>query len=273
MADTFVPSRIVTVHASAVADFFDCAARGEAKHLLGLRTPSSGASLLGSALHASTAAYDRGRIEGSGITADEAIGAAVDVIMHPREDVQLGPDESLGQIEDTAIALHTMYCHEIAPTQQYIAVEARCERLTIPDLGLALTGTTDRVHAAASGYGITDFKTGKRAVSARGTVETAPHRKQLGVYELLASAACGLPMSASAQIVGLQTGKTERGRRVAVSEPVTGLREELLGDAYSKGALESLSRMIHGGDFPGNPRSYLCGEKYCPIFNSCRFRG
>jgi hypothetical protein len=43
------------------ANFLDCPARAEAKHLLGLRTPSSGAATR-HALHRSTAVYDKSTI-------------------------------------------------------------------------------------------------------------------------------------------------------------------------------------------------------------------
>ena len=40
---------IVTIRASALGDFLDCPARAEAKHLRGLRTPSGGNAVLGTA--------------------------------------------------------------------------------------------------------------------------------------------------------------------------------------------------------------------------------
>lgn len=263
---------IVTVRASALPDFLDCAARAEAKHLLGLRTPSSGGALLGTALHRSTAVYDKSKLDGAGITADEAAGAAVDAIHQPTEDVALEDDESAGELESIALALHKRYCAEIAPKQDYAAVEVRCERLEITDIGLALTGTTDRVSKVRDGYGIKDLKSGKRAVGADGSVETKGHAFQLGVYEALAHFASGLPITEPAQIIGLQTGKTDRGQRVAVSHPVVGARDVLIGEPGSPGVLETVANMIHSGNFPGNPRSMLCHEKYCPIYNSCKFR-
>lgn len=262
---------MITIRASALSDFLDCPARAEAKHLLGKRTPSTGRALLGTAVHASTAVYDRSQLEGAGITADEAAGAAVDTIRRPNDDVQWD-DGSPDEAESIAIALHKLYCTEIAPTQEYAAVEVACERLEITDLGIALQGTTDRVRVVDDGYGISDLKTGKTAVSADGTVKTQGHAYQLGVYELLAERASGLPITGGARIVGLQTGKTARGQRIAVSRPVDGAREVLVGDDDSPGVLEIVAKMIHAGAFPGNPRSMLCAEKYCPIHSTCKFR-
>lgn len=262
---------IVTVRASALSDFFDCPARAEAKHLLGKRCPTTGNALLGKAIHASTAVFDASKIENRGITVDEAAAAAVDAIHRPDEEVHL-EDENAKDIESIAVALHTRYCNEIAPKQDYLAVEVKCESMEITDLGLALTGTTDRVRRTADGNGIADLKSGKSAVKADGTVETKGARYQLGVYELLAEKASGVDITAPAQIIGLQTGKTERGQRVATSAPINGVRDVLVGDADSPGVLEMVSRMVHAGAFPGNPRSMLCHPRYCPIYATCKFR-
>ena len=75
---------VVSIRASSLPEAFDCPARFEAKHLLGMRSPRSGKALLGTAIHASTAVYDRSRLEQSGITVDEAAAAAVDAIHHPQ---------------------------------------------------------------------------------------------------------------------------------------------------------------------------------------------
>lgn len=263
---------IVTIRASALGDFMDCPARAEAKHLRGLRTPSGGSAVLGTALHRSTAVYDQSTMAGTGLTIDDAAGAAVDAIHAPQDDVIWDDDQSPAKAEAIALALHKRYCNEIAPTQDYAAVEVQCERLEITDIGLALTGTTDRVRHVDGGYAISDLKSGGRAVAADGTVETRGHAVQLGVYELLAERASGLPITEGAQIIGLQTGKTEKGQRVAVSKPVVGARDVLVGDEEAPGVLEVIARMVHSGSFVGNPRSMLCSPKFCPIFNACRFR-
>ncbi len=263
---------LVNVRASALSDFLDCPARAEARHLLGLRTPSSGAATLGTALHRSTALYDQSVLDGNGLTIDETAGAAVDAIHKPQEDVAWEDDEGPAEAEGIAVALHKLYCTKIAPTQEYAAVEVLCERLEIVDIGLSLTGTTDRVRKVGDGYGIADVKSGKTAVKADGTVATKGHAYQLGVYELLAEHASGIPITAPAKVIGMQVAKTEKGQRVAVSGDVEGARDVLVGEQDSPGVLEVVARMIHAGTFPGNPRSMLCGEKCCPIYARCKFR-
>ena len=263
----------VAVRASALGDFLDCPARAEAKHLLHKRTPTSSSAFLGSAYHAATAAFDKSHLPGgTAVTADDAAGAAVDYIKERRAEVELEDDDNLQQVEDIAIALHKRYCAEIAPTQQYVAVEVTCAKLEITDLGLILTGTTDRVARHGDGHGIRDLKTGKTAVNAQGEVNTRGHTYQLAVYEMLAETASGLPIEAPARIIGAQTGKTERGQRVAISHDIVNARDTLFGDEESPGVLQAVSHMIHTGSFYGNSKSMMCNPKFCPIYQNCRFR-
>ena len=106
--------------------------------------PSSSNAVLGKAGHAGTALFDNKRLDGNPISVDDAAGIVVDTIHSPDEDVDWGED-SPKEAESIALALHGMYCHQIAPKQEYVAVEATCERLEIPDIGISLTGTADRV--------------------------------------------------------------------------------------------------------------------------------
>lgn len=262
------PDRIVTIRASSLGRLFDCPASWSATHIDGKRMPSNGKAMLGKAVHASTAVFDQSVMDGSGITIDEAAAAAVDTINKPDEDVAWDDDSPL-DAEKIAISLHVKYCQQVAPTQTYRAVEVRCESLEITDLGIALTGTTDRVRETADGLGIVDLKTGKAAVGADGNVKTAGHAAQMGIYELLAEKASGVPITAPAQIVGMNTAKTAASQRVGTGQ-IVGARDLLLGDGETPGLLEHASKIIHTGMFFPNPRSMLCHEKYCPIWKECK---
>lgn len=264
--------RIIPIRASSLAELFDCPARWEAKNLLGMRMPSSGAARLGTAIHAGTAAFDQAKLDGSPITPDDAAGELVSALYDTSEEVDW--EEARPQdAERIALALHTRYCAEIAPRQDYVAVELTCDRMEISDLGIALTGTTDRVRRAnGGGLGIADLKSGARAVGADGAVATAGHGPQMGVYEILAQHALGEQITEPAQIIGLQTGKTAAAQRVGTGE-ISGAREALVGDESSPGLLQHASRLVHSGSFYGNPKSVLCSGKYCPRHSTCKFKG
>lgn len=260
----------VTIRASSLSHLFDCPARWCAIHLEGKKTPSNGKAILGKAIHASTAVFDQSGIDGSGITIEEAASKAVDVIHKPEEEV-VWEDDTPQAAEKIALALHSKYCTQISPKQEYCAVEVECDRLDITDLGISLTGTTDRIRKIDGGYSIVDIKSGKTAVSADGTVKTAGHAYQMGVYEILAEKASGIPITAPAQIIGLNTGKTDVAQRVGTGE-ISGAREVLLGDEHSPGILQMAAKLVHSGDFWGNPKSMMCHEKYCPNYQTCKFR-
>ena len=152
-----------------------------------------------------------------------------------------------------------------------MCIRDRCESLTINDLGISLTGTTDRIYEASGELGIADVKTGKAVVSKDGGVKTAGHGYQMGVYELLAEHASGMAVNAPAKILGLNTAKTPASQRIGIGE-IKGARDALLGDVESPGILEYAAKIIHSGDFWGNPKSMMCHERYCPAFTNCKFR-
>lgn len=263
---------LVSIRASSLAELFDCPARWSAKYLDGKRLPRSAAAQLGTAVHASTAVFDASRLDGgSPVTADDAAGALVDAIHNPEEDVDW-EDTKPQEAERIGLALHARYCADIAPHQKYLGVEVSCERLEIPDLGIALTGTTDRVRETADGrVGISDLKTGGRAVGADGTVTTTGHGPQMGVYELLAEQVIGRAITADAQIIAMSTGKTAAAQRVAIGT-LKNVRELLLGSEERPGLLECASRLIHSGNFYGNSKSVLCSPRFCPAYSGCRWR-
>ncbi len=260
----------VTIRASSLAEIFDCPARWEAKHILGMRMPSSGAATLGTAVHAGTAVFDQSVIDGSGISISEAAGAVVDAIYKPEQDVAWDEDLQPKTAEKIALALHTKYCSEISPRQDYVGVEITCERLEISDLGIALTGTTDRIRRTPQGLGVSDLKTGSRAVGSDGRAVTSGHGPQLGVYELLAERSIDQPITAPAEIIGMQTAKTTQ--KVGTGH-VHNAKAALLGDAESPGLLEHAAGIIHAGRFYGNPKSTLCSAKYCPRHSICKYKG
>lgn len=262
---------LVLIRASSLAELFDCPARWEGKHLLGMQGPRSAPAQLGTAVHAGTAIFDASRLPGgSPVSISDAADAVVDAIYKPEEEVDWA-DVNKRDAEKIALALHTKYCAEVAPKQTYLSVELTCERLELPELGIALTGTNDRIRKVGERRGITDLKTGKAAVGPDGRANTQKHAIQLGVYELLAEHAMGIPITAPAQIVGMNTGRTAAAQRIGTGE-VKNARQALLGQDGEPGLLEKAAEIIRTGSFHGNPSSFLCSAKYCPRHSTCRFR-
>lgn len=259
---------MIKIRASSLAGLFDCPARWAAVHIDGIKSPSSGAAQLGTAVHASAAIFDQARIDGAPVTADDAAVALVDAIWRPAEDVEWG-DMAPREAEKIGLRLHARYCALSASRRPHFAVELSCGQLEIADLGISLTGTTDRVYIDDDGHlGIEDLKTGKRAVSRDGSVSVAAHAAQLGVYELLASVELGRDLLAPARITGMSTTTGEIG----TSGDIIDCRTMLIGDEYEPGLLQHAAAIIKNGLFYGNPRSQLCSDRYCPAFATCKYR-
>lgn len=263
-------SEPVTIRASSIGALMDCPARWLAIHREGRRVPTTHQAKLGHAVHAGTAVFDRERVAGQTPSLTAATDAAVETVLRPTEDVAWD-DNKPEDVADVAASLTSRYCTLFAPTVEYAAVEVEPDALHLTDLGIVLTGTTDRVCRAAGGLGVADLKTGKTAVKADGSVETKGHAGQLGVYEILAEAGIGQPMAAPAQIIGLQTNLTPEKQRIAAVE-VAGCKEVLLGDELQTGLLPVAARLAHGEMTFGNPRSIMCSPKFCPRYSNCFWR-
>ena len=260
-----------SIRASSLAELFDCPARWEAKHIRGLRLPIGGAGRMGTAIHEGTTLHDFATLNDTRVSIDDCESVLVDQIWNPDEDVDWA-DIDQQTAETTGRALLRRYIQTIAPQQDYIGVEVKAEPLTIVDAGITLTGTIDRIYQTADGrLGIGDIKTGKTACAADGTVKTAGHGVQMGVYTLLAEHALGEPVEAPARIYGLTTGKTEKGQHVGVGE-IPSPTDALIGSEGRPGLLHHASALLKSGLFYGNPRSTLCSEKFCPAYSTCPFR-
>ena len=107
---------------------------------------------------------------GEPISFDDAAGIVADAAREEARivDVDWSGDMQPADVEKIGIDLCRLYCEQVSPEYDWAAVEASCEALVIEDVGLVLTGTTDRIYRdPILGYGIADIKTGKSAVAGR----------------------------------------------------------------------------------------------------------
>lgn len=267
-------SETYRVRASSWAGLFDCAHKWEGEHLLGMRGKYNPRALLGNAIHASTAAFDQGRIEHSGATPDDTAGLLVDVLRDPEREVDwTGADLTIREAERIGLTLHTKYCTEVSPQFEFVAVELQTVPLTI-DCGngveIQLTGTLDRSRARRSktggGIGISDLKTGKMAVQ-KGQAKTKGFAAQLGTYELLYEHSTGTAITEPGEIIGLKTAGTAE---IGTGE-IHGAKSLMIGDGESPGLIEYAAWMFRTGMFPPNPSSTLCSPLYCGRWATCKY--
>lgn len=265
---------IIVVRASAWPTLFDCAHRFYWQNIYGLHSPSAGPACLGTAIHGGTAAYDQAVLDGAPITVLDAVDASRELIAHPEEEVVWDDKLSESEADKLATVLTNKYCHDIAPQQNYTAVELLCTAL---DIGtrhgvVRVTGRTDRIRQLEDGSkGICDLKSGATAtveVGGKRRANTKGHHLQQGVYTLMAEQATGEALTAPAQIIGLQTTKEAP---VGVGE-IADVKTALLGTDEFPGLIEIAAGMAKSGSFPPNPKSMLCSPKYCPAYSHhCKF--
>ena len=265
------PSLIV--RASSWAGLFDCAYRWEGIHLLKMRNVVGLRAALGTAIHAGSAAFDQSRLDGTGVTADDAAGVMVDKLRAPENEYDPARDDlTVAEAERTGISLLTQYCLDVSPRYQFVAVEMETKPLDIDCGGgvvVRLTGTMDRarIRKAEHGVGIADLKSGGTAVQ-KGAANTKGHGPQIGTYELLYEHSTGEPITDDAEIIGLKTS----GKPEIATATVRNAKRVMVGtDEGQPGLIQFAAEMFRSGRFYPNPKSLLCSEKYCPRYATCPF--
>lgn len=264
--------RALSVRASSWGSLFDCAHKWEGEHLLGMRKPSGLRAQLGTALHASTATFDKGRMPGAErVTVDEAAGVFVDTLAHPEREVDYSQDDLAPRdAERIGLSLHTRYCLDISPGFRFKSVEQSLAPVDI-DCGsgtfVRLTGTMDRARVAETSGGIVipDVKSGSRVVS-DGKAVIKGRSAQLGTYQILYEQTEGL-VTLGGQIIALHTSS----KPAAAVSPVFDARRVMLGTDQAPGLIEHAAAMFRTGLFPPNPQSVLCSEKFCARWAKCQF--
>jgi hypothetical protein len=262
----------IPIRASSVAGIIDCPLRGLSIQLgLVKQLPSTAPACIGSAVHGSTAAFDKAVVSGNPISAYDASEIAEDYIRHPPEEVNWG-GMTEKQALTRALGVHTRYCSDISGLMVYEHVELPLAELVVDvdGVGILLTGTLDRIYSDGrykqdgGKRGITDLKSGARACSQK----PGKHKAQIGVYELLAEHTLGVNMGLPGVIVRLQTSNDYEVDQVAIPDA----RAALLGTDKQVGLLQHIGHMLKTGDWYGNSSSYLCSDKYCPLFDGCIFK-
>jgi RecB family exonuclease len=264
------PAILGTIRASSWPTLFDCSLRWYYQNVLGLRTPSHGKSQLGTALHKATAVYDAPGLVGAPGSLGEATDALMQTLQQPQHPVEWDDDFKPAKAEAIGLALTKNYAEQIAPKHEYRAIEVNCNALDITtEAGVVrISGTTDRVRVTEDGReGISDIKSGGRAVAADGRAVTKGHHLQTGIYRIMAEAALERVFDAPDEIIGLQVAANARVGCAEISDS----RTPLVGDEDAPGLIEMAARMLKSGIFPPNPRSMLCSPTYCGGYSRCKF--
>jgi hypothetical protein len=264
-------TRTIDVRASSWGRLFDCAHAWEGEHLLGLRRPSGLRATLGTAIHASTAAFDQSRLDRTNISASDAADVFIHTLHHPTDDVDYKQDRSITmrEAEVIGLTLHTKYCVEISPRFTFKAVEMLMEpvEIDVDGITIRLKGTMDRARVAEAegGVVIPDIKSGSRLIE-QDRVILKGRVAQLGAYELMYEENTG-ERTVGSQIIALQTTSAAP----ALVSPIFDAKQSMVGTSTQKGLIEYAAGFFKSGDFPPNPQSTLCSEKFCARWKTCLF--
>lgn len=263
---------ITKVRASSWGSLFNCAYAWEGVHLLGIRRPASPRMILGTAIHAGTAAFDAARVLGQPISAYDASEVTVEALRHPKEDVDWKADNlKPKEAERIALTLHGDYCKNWSPRFEFQAVELATKPLVIDcggDQFVELTGTLDRSRIIATSHRprLGDVKSGANAV-VNGVAKTKGHGAQTGTYQILYEHTTGEIMDDDAEIIGMKTLGNPEIALGTLHNP----KQLMLGNEQFKGLIEIGAQMFRTGLFPPNPQSFTCSAKYCPRWKTCPY--
>lgn len=263
----------IRIRASSVGPFFDCAYMWEGSNIMGLTKPSSGRAHLGTSMHYSTAAIDTRQMEGNPMSFEEASDIFMTALNKPEHDVDWKHDNlAINDAEYIGLRLNKLYLSNWSPTFNFLAIEKEINNLDIEtDEGIVirLTGKMDRsrIHRTGRGAkkGIVDIKTGKTAVQ-KGVAKTKGHAAQIAVYELLEEEQSGVPCTAPAEIIGMQT--SSKNPKIALGM-IHNPKRLMLGDDENEGMISMAAKMLKTGLFTPNPSSMLCDQRYCPRWDKC----
>jgi len=273
-------ARVIAIRASSMPELFDCAARWEGKHIMKLSNPYSRKAVVGTAIHAGAGAFDHARMIGKPIKAADASAIVVDKLKDPGVDFRPEVDDlTAKEAEAIALTLLSRYCAEHSPLYDFRAVEMNLGQLDIEvgDVTVRLTGNLDRTRLVRGRDGalprVVDLKSGGRAASkdrdtGKVKADVRGHGLQIGVYAILHEQVLKEPVDEQGEIIGLCTSKSAL---IGVSQ-IKSPKVQILGRGDGAPSLiEHAANMLKTGLFPPNPKSNLCGQRYCPRWNTCTF--
>ena len=259
----------LTIRASSLPELLDCAARWEARHLLGMHMASGPEALVGTAVHAGAAAYDLAVIAQARIKPSEAADVARERVLNPTDEVDWsGGGYDRGTAVTAAGIMTALYIDQVGQHSTFVEVEVKAQPLTIEVGGVAVTftGNIDRIiEDPALGRWPADLKTGKKFRAA------GQHRAQLAVYDVLdlvARATPGLGVTAGPEVIAIQLEPPAVERTFLRNDSL----RYLVGAEGDPGVLHHIAAVAKAEVFVGNAKSTLCSGKYCPRFPTCKWR-
>jgi hypothetical protein len=258
---------IINIRPSSVGGFHDCQHRWFNIHILGVRSFSGYSAVRGTGVHKGAEQIWEESIKAGQKTF--SINAAKDAAAQCVEDEFSSDDREIrlfdfetkeGAIDDATAGVE-VYAKEIV-TQVDIPVSVETYLKSEIDEGIRMSGTFDGFSADGT---IRDIKTTSRKAVPQKYVD------QMSIYARLAEVNGMNPnMKFSIENIVFMKDSIKahlftmdvniEGARLKIDDIVSRIR--WYKEHPSDGAMV----------FPANTSSYLCSDRYCPVFNSCYLR-
>ncbi|BAF69568.1 PD-(D/E)XK nuclease family protein [Nitratiruptor sp. SB155-2] len=255
----------VLIRPSSVHSFFDCPYRWAQIHLLGIRSFGNFQTLRGTGVHAGAEEiWEESQKAGSktfSLSAAKDRAAETVEKRVEEEEFRFEDFETPEQAKDDAVKGVEVYAKEIVPKVDIpIQVEHYFEAELDDDIKIG--GTTDSINPDGK---IRDIKTSTRKV------QPSKYIEQLSIYKRLAEVN-DIKTQDKAIIENVVFLKNNIGAHVMeVQIDVEGTKRKI-DDIVKRIKLWKEANDEFGKLdilFPPNPNSFMCSEKFCPIYNSC----
>lgn len=154
----------ITIRPSGIVEFLDNPFSWAVKQIVGVISPSSEATVLGTAVHAAAEFGYRAILDNQGLPSVSECAFAIDESLKSEYKWLENPSMTIEQMTAEAIRLFTVYHAEVMPNANPLAAEANFVLEAWEQIKLA--GTTDRIEKRADGsLAITDIKTSAKNLS------------------------------------------------------------------------------------------------------------
>lgn len=258
---------MINIRPSSVGGFHDCQFRWFNIHILGVKSWSGYAACRGTGVHAGAEhiwneAIKAGQKTFSLDSAKDAAAQSVeDSFNSDKQEVRLYDLETKDGAKDDAVKGLEVYAKEIVTEVEIpVAVESYLKANLADDI--ALNGTFDGLSADGT---IRDIKTsGRKAVPSK-------YIDQMSIYARLAEVN-GLNPNMKFSIENIVFLKTSIKSHIFELDVDIPTAQRKIDDIVAR--YRWYQERPEDGHlvFPANTSSYLCNEKYCPVYDTCYLR-
>lgn len=268
MSFDLTPDTPINIRPSGVSSFMSCPRKWAATNLMGYRGWGSYATVRGTGVHAGAEQiWTESITKGDKIiNVSQAQDAARESVKKEFQEADIRLDkDNFAESEDNAIDDATAGAKQYCVLAEDIDVPQYTEKTLEISLGdnITVRGTADFIGSGV----IEDIKTSTRKSTPQ------QHAAQLGVYAKLAKLN-GIDVSLEdARIQNIAYTKNKVSGYLLPFKLKEQMSSYLINTLKDRIVIARQNPLEIDLLFPANPSSYLCAEKYCPMWHDCDAHG